>query len=209
MPRVRAAPAPPVDVRFSPAFGRFTQEDVDRIGPVIYRLALQNGGVRPAELLEAARDPASPVHAYIPWDDARAAERYRLLVAKKLLKAVNIVFTVNRHGRPQETVVRAVHFVRVPVVDQSAAEAVSEEADPEVSRPRRQRVTPTRNAYVAFTTVVQSEDLRRQVLDAARADMDRAVAKFRQLDGHLPDFAARYPRLRAAVDEAIAAFVAE
>lgn len=48
----------------------------------------RNGAISPQIVLEAARDETSPLHDYFDWDDASAAERYRLVQARVLLRLV-------------------------------------------------------------------------------------------------------------------------
>jgi len=52
--------------------------------------AIRNLGDRagPADVLQAARDPLSPLHPYFVWDDGDAAHRYRLMQAGVLLRRV-------------------------------------------------------------------------------------------------------------------------
>jgi len=44
----------------------------------------------PRMLLEAARDPASPLHPYFIWDDSEAAERFRLAQASALYRRIRM-----------------------------------------------------------------------------------------------------------------------
>ena len=44
-------------------------------------------------VLDAARPKNSPLHDYFTWEDSRAAERYRLIEAGKLIATVRIEYT--------------------------------------------------------------------------------------------------------------------
>lgn len=44
-------------------------------------------------VLDAARPKNSPLHSYFTWDDSRAAERYRLIEAGRLIATVRIEYT--------------------------------------------------------------------------------------------------------------------
>lgn len=46
----------------------------------------QDGVVKPVDVVEAARDEDSPLHAWFEWDDSEAAERYRLDQARQLIR---------------------------------------------------------------------------------------------------------------------------
>lgn len=55
-----------------------------------------DGLVEPVNVVEAARDPQSPLHRYFEWDDTAAAQAYRLVQARKLIARVRVV--VVDHG---------------------------------------------------------------------------------------------------------------
>lgn len=67
----------------------------------------RRGQLTASGVLEAARDEDSPLHAAFEWDDDEAAERYRLMQARALIRAVQIV----KSGQPPRSVY--VHVSRV------------------------------------------------------------------------------------------------
>jgi hypothetical protein len=87
----------------------------DVAGARIAQLRQANGGhITPEEILEDARDPASPLHAHFEWKDAVAAEHYRREQARALITAIRVVVTVvNEHpvAREQKKIenIRVVH----------------------------------------------------------------------------------------------------
>lgn len=57
--------------------------------------ALERAGKLTAEdVVSAARDPESPLHAFFEWDDARAADAWRLEQARTLIRSVQIRVSV-------------------------------------------------------------------------------------------------------------------
>jgi hypothetical protein len=58
----------------------------DRINARLESLAPE-GRLRPADVVEDARDPASPLHDEFEWDDALAAAEHRLARAETLIRA--------------------------------------------------------------------------------------------------------------------------
>ena len=68
-----------------------------------------HGRITPARVVEAARDPESPLHRYIDWDDTTAARKYRLVQARNLIRVVIV-----RMGTPSKTVLAAPRYVRDP-----------------------------------------------------------------------------------------------
>ena len=94
--------------RYTAAPGsRLRDEDAAVIGETVERLSAERGAARAKDLLEEARDPASPVHGYFEWDDAKAAEAHRLERARFLIRSIRIV--VQTEEAPIET--RAFHVV--------------------------------------------------------------------------------------------------
>lgn len=56
------------------------------------KIAKKNRGLlRPVQVVEAARDEASPLHGQFTWDDAKAAEEYRLWQARELIATFWVV----------------------------------------------------------------------------------------------------------------------
>jgi hypothetical protein len=50
-------------------------------------LAEQDGGtLKPEAVVDAARDPESPLHERFTWDDTKAAQEYRLWEARRLIR---------------------------------------------------------------------------------------------------------------------------
>jgi hypothetical protein len=59
----------------------------------LQRLADGRGGIIQAtEVVEAARDDASPLHDQFDWDDSIAAREWRLVQARNLLRRVELVY---------------------------------------------------------------------------------------------------------------------
>jgi len=73
---------------------RRTPADHEAIRAELERLQ-SNGVIRPADVVEAAREEASPLHGLFNWDDTEAAHQYRLLQARKVLQ---VYVTVEEAG---------------------------------------------------------------------------------------------------------------
>ena len=83
----------------------------DIIAAALEALLERHGGrISPAIVLEAARDPASPLHDHFEWDDDRAAEQYRLAQAGQLIRRWRGVLTraAGEDGRVAVTITRRV-----------------------------------------------------------------------------------------------------
>lgn len=53
--------------------------------------ANRSGLLKTSEVVKAARDPDSPGHRYFTWDDSKAAAKYRLEEAERLIRRVYLV----------------------------------------------------------------------------------------------------------------------
>jgi len=62
-----------------------------------------NGIIRPAIVIEKARDSKSPLHNCFEWDNSKAAEAFRLEQARGLIRTYVTVFSEETH--PQDVFV--------------------------------------------------------------------------------------------------------
>lgn len=61
-------------------------------------IARRDGGLlRPASVVDAARDEKSPLHGAFEWDDTEAAQKYRLLQAQSLIRSFKV--EIERNGQ--------------------------------------------------------------------------------------------------------------
>ena len=68
-----------------------SKANAQRIGEALARIAAQNGGnLSPHDVVEAARADRHPLHRHFEWDDAKAAEAYRLDQARHLIRIVRV-----------------------------------------------------------------------------------------------------------------------
>lgn len=97
---------------------------------VLRDVAQANGGeLRPGDVVDAARDEESPIHAWFEWDDSTAAEAYRVDQARDLIKSVRVI----RDDRPEEPVfVHVSHGRNCHYVE--AAQIVAAEDDWEAAK---------------------------------------------------------------------------
>ncbi len=89
----------------------FTEADTQAIGETLTRLAAK-GQSSSVHILAEARKASSPLHPYIEWDDAKAAEAHREHQATRIANKV-AVRVVTAEG--EERVLRAFHAVTVSV----------------------------------------------------------------------------------------------
>jgi hypothetical protein len=64
---------------------------IEAVRQAILALTDKNGGtLRAEEVIAAARDRRSPLHAVFEWDDKKAADQHRLATARGLIRQVRI-----------------------------------------------------------------------------------------------------------------------
>jgi hypothetical protein len=86
----------------------------DKIEDALRELERENR-LLPADVVEKARDPDSPLHSHFEWDNTAAAEKYRLVQARTLIRTVKLMVTV--HDVP----VSVSYYVRDPEADAQQA----------------------------------------------------------------------------------------
>lgn len=77
--------------------------------PHIRKLYEANGELTAPMVLDSARPDNAPLHPYFEWDDATAAEEYRLEQARSLIRRVT--FVVEPQGETPAHVVREFQVV--------------------------------------------------------------------------------------------------
>ena len=74
------------------AWNRPRGVDAQVVGEAVSALAEEHGGVCPtAVIVDAAREPASPLHRLFEWDDLAAAEAYRREQARHFIRELRVV----------------------------------------------------------------------------------------------------------------------
>jgi hypothetical protein len=66
--------------------------DAQSVGDELERIRVhQNGRIESEDVVREARDDASPLHPAFDWNDATAAEKYRVEQAKYLIRSIEVV----------------------------------------------------------------------------------------------------------------------
>lgn len=88
---------------------------MEKVAERLKELERDNGRLAPADVVDAARDPASPLHSHFTWDDSEAAEKYRLMQARTLIRTVKLEITI------RDVPLSVVGYVRDPEADAKTA----------------------------------------------------------------------------------------
>jgi hypothetical protein len=135
---------------------RLTNGQAREIAPVLHALEARDGLVHPQAVVEAARDPASPLHALFEWDDAKAAEEYRIQTARTIIRSITYrVMALGKSVNDYQPM-----FVRY-----------QENEDGQ----------PGRSGYGNVVKVLGDEDLRKKLLDQARRELDAWIRRYETL----------------------------
>lgn len=134
---------------------------MNHVKAALLALAEEHGVLRPADVVEAARDPHSPLHKQFVWDDTEAARRFRLAQAAQLIRRVHVVLTTS-DAKP--VTVRA--FVSLPS-DRTA-----------------------KAGYRSTVKVLDDAGRSQEMLGAALDDLRAIQAKYAALSQLAPVFAA-------------------
>lgn len=143
----------------------YTDADVQKVVPTILALEREHGGAfRPKHVLEAARNPRSPLYGLFEWNDRKAAEKYRLVQARRLIKAVRYVIQVGQ-----------VEFA-VPVFHRIFNDGTQlPEAD-------------KGHSYVTLATAGEVVDFQNQILADALRDLRFFKARYEKLSSSFTEF---------------------
>lgn len=116
------------------------------VGERLAQLAAENDQrLTPRVVVDDSRPLDAPLHECFEWDDLRAAELHREDQARALIRGVRVVTQEQTEQQPEES-----QRVFVNII-----ESVGDD---------------TQHAYMPVAVVRESDDLKRQVLAAARRD---------------------------------------
>lgn len=135
---------------------RISDEKIKIYGAAIEALRRYNGGVLTASfLLEAAKDPRSPLHEHFNWDDEKAANEHRLQQARHLLGSITV--SVRFSGRTDSVPIRAFTTISAPKHS-------------------------TEKLYVPTVAVLKDGDMRKQLVARAFQELARWRERYQLID---------------------------
>lgn len=131
----------------------------------VRQLAAIHGHLTPQLVLDEARHKKSPLHSLFDWNDTRAAERFRVIQASKLIRRIKVTIET----QPERTInVRA--FVNVSQPCEPGEDAEDD--------------TPTAAAsiYVTVQEALTTAPYRAQLLADCRRDITAFRSKYAALE---------------------------
>jgi hypothetical protein len=122
-------------------------------------IAAKHGGfLNPHHVVEAARDPGHPLHAEFPWEDATAADAYRLVLAEALIRRVKLA-------------------IMRPATDTKPVTVQTTRAYQ--SRPSQRHKT---GGYEAIDVLMADQDKRRELLASVLRDLQAYRKRYAVLE---------------------------
>lgn len=149
-----------MSVRYAWRPGSRVSIDAEKAGRELAGIERKEGELTPSNVLERARSANSSLHDHFEWDDSIAAEQHRLSQAGELIRSI--------------------------VVDVSRSNV-------EPPKPTRAFVSVERQgsrSYVGVQTAMSDADLRRQVLERAKAELRAFRERYSDLQELAAIFAA-------------------
>lgn len=149
-------------MEYKAAYGSpLTDKQAQRYGEFLEALAEENNGSLSAEDVLQNAHASSPIHDYFEWDDSEAAQRYRMVQARELLRFIEVI--IERDGVQEQ--VRAFHNVHI-VTDKTS-----------------ERV------YAPLVRILSDDDLRHQVIEGALRELNSWKKRYKQYHELKPVFA--------------------
>ncbi|MFZ4498520.1 MAG: hypothetical protein ACOYMX_02310 [Burkholderiales bacterium] len=149
----------------------------DALVEAIGALADASGVITPEVVVEAAKNPDSPLHEHFDWDDQSAAHQHRIDTARKLIRGIRVQVTNNR-----------IDF-KVPMFVRDPAAA------------------PSQQGYVSISSLRTDEERARDVIvrefsiAAGALERARAIAAYLEMTDQIEEVRLRVMELDAAVRE--------
>ena len=135
---------------------RIMSERQQEIAEQLSAVEQKFGALTPQNIVDYSRPADSPLHEYFEWDDAAAAEKYRLQQARLL---IHKVYVVAEDEKEPQAKVRYYHSVETSGDDES---------------PNQQ--------YMSVVRIMSDDALRVQMLNNAKRDMATFASKYRHLN---------------------------
>lgn len=191
---------PPENVWFRAGQGsRFTDEDAQKLGPVLAGLVKSNQGeLSAADIVHEAENKKSVLHEYIfAEDDSTAAFRYREELARSMVRSIYVCWENNETGEAIEESTRLLQWV---VVSAEPEEEEPESVD-EIRPGRRGPSDRRTRRLVTIDEVVGNKEYVDQMIANALADFKKFSARYKWFNENLPKFKKKFKKAFAAIEK--------
>ena len=128
-----------------------------------------NGTLQPHHVVEYAKDPETLLHDKFEWEDSKAAHQYRLWQARKVISLELVIVDSNPGGSGRV-------FLDVNTIDIEPGKSTRAFISLSIDRKGE-----TKNGYRSIEDVVSDNELRQEMLNDARRDMNLFRRKYNML----------------------------
>ncbi len=132
--------------------GSYIPVPAQQVGEYLEQIEREEGAINPAILVDKSRDQQSPTHECFEWNDSIAAEEYRVVQAREVMRF--IVTVAEAEEEPRE--VRAFYSV----------------AD---------KTEPSQTFYISRDKALADEEYREYILNQARNELESFRRKYEHL----------------------------
>ena len=139
------------------------------VGEVFSEIEQRDGEVTSKSFLDASRDESSPTHSLFLWNDAEAAEKYRLSQSHRIISQLQIEIIVEEI--PTEETELQIEVEEVKTVKAPAYLNVNPVGRFGASK-------NTAGSYVSINTAMSDEDMRKIVIENVLAELSVYQRKY-------------------------------
>jgi hypothetical protein len=146
--------------------------NVEAVAKRIESLKDKNGHVTRERVIEDARNPTSPLHRHFTWDDTKAADKWRLYQARKLINCYDV---------------RILNGDKKPIIIHPANVHVSSPGHP--------------SRYMSMPLAMSQEDSRIQVLEDNQKLLNTIKHRLASMKGLDPEILHHLERANQLLDK--------
>ena len=163
-------------------FNLLNNKDADpqKIGEAVARIKQQTTGrCNSKTILEAARNKANYLHRFIEWNNALAAEKYRLDQIRELVRCIDVVDDDVQEGKPMPAFIslieragRGYHTAREVIDSVDLQNAALRQAEADLSAYERR--------LEQFKDICDAIRVARELIAARRAKSEKSANRRKQ-----------------------------
>ena len=139
------------------------------------------GNLDPADVIAAAKNPSSALHANFEWDDTVAAHKHRMSQARYMLRSIKITYSVPKTFNYKLTFVDSNGEVTTPMFSNLNANGPPDKAEP----------------YVKVIDVLEDPTERARMVEEANRSLERFRNGFIERYGMMSELQTIISKLKA------------
>lgn len=133
------------------------QQSADSCKNALLDISKKQGHLTPQFVVEAAKNPKSELHDYFQWDDGEAANQYRLMQARFLIRTVKLEIVREETEKREVKLEVTRAFVSPPSIR-------------------------GKKSYVTLKKAMDSAEMRKELIDRAIIELNGIKKRYSQLN---------------------------